>query len=74
MIKTSKTFRIKKDWYGLGYTIQVPSQSFQFDHDQAVEAMMPKLKGSAKKSWNDYGYYAKTTGWPGDVEHCIKRI
>jgi hypothetical protein len=68
-----RNFRISQSEYGKGFLVRVPSQGFEYDHDAVVDANKQRLKtGSAKKSWNEYGYYSKTSGYPNWAAEFVR--
>lgn len=76
IVKHSKTFRVSKKWYGQGITIRVSGQGFEYDHDAVVDGAQDRIGqgGSANHSWEKYGYYVKTAGWPSWAQSQIRLI
>ena len=76
MIITEKNFKLKNDYLGKGYTIRVVSQNFEYKHDEVFNSNKERFTkgGSAYSSWNDYGYYTQSSGYPNWANNYISKI
>lgn len=76
MIITEKNFKLKSDYLGKGYTIRVVSQNFEYKHDEVFNSNKERFikGGKAYTSWNDYGYYTKSSGYPNWASNYISKI
>ena len=76
MIITEKNFKLKSDYLGKGYTIRVVSQNFQYNHDELFKSQKERFSegGRAYTSWNNYGYYTRSHGYPRWAEEFITKI
>ena len=68
----SKNFKVSKKWLGKGLLIRSVEQGFEYDHDAVLNSGKSTLETTAKKSWDTYGYYTKTNGWPTWATNEIK--
>lgn len=61
-----KNFYLSKKYLNKGLVIQIRNQGFEYNHDDVFNNNRDRFTkgGSAHKSWNKYGYYTKTTGYP----------
>ena len=76
MIITEKNFKLKSDYLGKGYTIRVVSQNFEYKHDEVFNSNKERFieGGKAYTSWNDYGYYTQSSGYPSWASNYISKI
>lgn len=73
-IQEVKNFILKRAWFGLNYTIVIPNRGVEYSHDEVVEAARKILESSAKKSWENYGYYTSSNKWPSWADKFIRSI
>ena len=76
MIVEEKNFKLKNVYLGKGYIIRVVSQNFEYKHDEVFSSNRERFKkgGSAYSSWNNYGYYTQTSGYPNWASNYISKI
>lgn len=76
MEKTERNFILRKNYLGKGITINVHSQNFKYNHDELFKSQTERFSkgGSAYTSWNNYGYYTRSHGYPNWAEGYIIKI
>ena len=73
---TERNFILRRKYLGKGYTIKVNSQNFQYNHDELFKSQKERFSegGRAYTSWNNYGYYTRSHGYPRWAEEFITKI
>ena len=71
-----KNFYLSKEFLGKGYIVMVVAQNFKYNHDEVFQASKKRFQkgGTAFQSWNHYGYYTKTSGYPNWASDYISNI
>ena len=75
-IKKEKRFILSKKLLNKNIIIHVVNQNFKYDHDDLFNNQIKRFSigGRAHKSWENYGYYVKTNGYPNWACNHISKI
>jgi len=76
---TRANFVVRKSWLGRNQVITfnskatktLPSVKVTYNHDEVLNAMLPKL--SIMPCWIKRGYWSQSTDMPSQVRHLSKR-
>jgi hypothetical protein len=73
---TERNFILRRRYLGKGYTIKVNSQNFQYNHDELFKSQKERFfeGGRAYSSWNNYGYYTQSSGYPNWASNHVSKI
>ena len=72
-----RNFYLSQEYYGRGLVIAVRELGFYYNHDEIIDAVYNSRFAPgcpAHTSWENYGYYTKTNGFPGWANEFIEEL